>query len=84
MVGAGIQDGDSVIVERDASPENREVVASLLHGETVTVKRLYREGNKVRLKPENPAYEDIVVDGAEMLIQGRVRGLLRSCRSLSS
>ena len=78
MKGAGIEDGDSVIVEREESPEDGEIVAALLHGETVTVKRLYRDGERVRLKPENPVYEDIVVDGEDVVIQGRVRGLLRS------
>ena len=78
MRGAGIEDGDSVIVERHDSPEDGEIVAALLYGETVTVKRLLREGERVRLKAENPAYEDIVVDGADVVIQGRVRGLIRS------
>ena len=78
MKGAGIEDGDSVIVERGESPEDGEIVVALLHGESVTVKRLYRDGEKVRLKPENGAYEDIVVDGEDVVIQGRVRGLLRS------
>lgn len=81
MIGAGIEDGDSVIVEREESPEDGEIVVALLHGETVTVKRLYRDsegGEKIRLKPENPAYGDIVVDGENVVIQGRVRGLLRS------
>ena len=78
MTGAGIEDGDSVIVEREESPEDGEIVVALLHGETVTVKRLYRDGERVRLKPENPAYEDIVVSGDEVVVQGRVRGLLRS------
>lgn len=78
MTDAGIENGDSVIVERDESPEDGEIVVALLHGETVTVKRLHRDGEKVRLKPENPAYEDIVVGGEDVLIQGRVRGLLRS------
>ena len=82
MRDAGIQDGDSVIVERNASPENGEIVAALLHDETVTVKRLYREvdeeGTRIRLKAENAAYEDIVLNGTDVVIQGRVRGLLRS------
>lgn len=84
MSDAGIQDGDSVIVERNVSPENGEIVAALLHGETVTVKRLYREeakgGARIRLKAENTAYADIVLDDEEVVIQGRVRGLLRSLK----
>ena len=78
MSGAGIEDGDSVIVERHDSPEDGEIVAALLYGETVTVKRLLREGERVRLRAENPVYEDIVVDGGDVVIQGRVRGLIRS------
>lgn len=78
MNGAGIEDGDSVIVKREESPANGDIVVALLYGETVTVKRLYREGERIRLKPENAAHKDIVVAGENIIIQGRVKGLLRS------
>ena len=50
-----------------------EVVVALLNGgEEVTVKKLYREGEMVRLKPENGEHEDMVIPAREVRIQGRV------------
>ncbi len=72
MIGAGISDGDSLLLETDESPPNGTVVAALLPGGEGTVKWLYREGENVRLKPDNEAYEDIVLPGGEVRIQGRV------------
>jgi SOS-response transcriptional repressor LexA len=48
------------------------VVALLGNGEEVTVKRLYREGREIRLKPQNGGHEDIVLLGEDVEIQGRV------------
>ena len=73
MTGARIEDGDLLIVEGDEDPPDGEVVVALLRGgEEVTVKRLYREGEKVRLRPQNGEHEDIVVPAEEVLIQGKV------------
>lgn len=73
MVGARIEDGDLLLVEEDEEPPDGEVVVALLRGgEEVTVKRLYREGDLVRLKPRNGDHEDIVVPAAEVRVQGRV------------
>ncbi len=73
MVGAGISDGDPLLVEADESPPDGTVVVALLPGDRVTVKWLKREGDVVRLRPDNGAYEDIVVPASEVRIQGRVR-----------
>ena len=73
MIGAGIQDGDLLVVEEDEDPPDGTVVVALLNGgEEVTVKRLYREGEAVRLRPENGEHEDVVVPAREVRIQGRV------------
>ncbi|MCA3747835.1 repressor LexA [Rubrobacter taiwanensis] len=73
MTGAGIEDGDLLVVEEDEDPPDGAVVVALLRGgEEVTVKRLYREGKYLRLKPENGEHEDIVVPDEETIIQGRV------------
>ena len=54
MIGAHIDDGDLLVVEEDKDPPDGEVVVALLRGgEEVTVKRLYREGALLRLRPEN-------------------------------
>lgn len=73
MVGAGIEDGDLLVVEEDEAPADGTVVVALLgDGEEVTVKRLYREGEAVRLRPENGEHEEIVVAADEVRLQGRV------------
>src|SRR5215204_3780404 len=64
MVGARIEDGDLLVVEEDESPPDGSVVVALLReGEEVTVKRLYREGEMLRLRPQAPPgeYEELVV-----------------------
>lgn len=73
MVDAGIEDGDLLIVEEEESPPDGAVVVALVEGgEEVTVKRLYREGEYVRLKSESELHEDIVVPAESVLIQGQV------------
>lgn len=73
MTGARIEDGDLLVVEANESPDDGSVVVALLDGgEEVTVKRLYREGEFVRLRPQNGAHEDIVVSGERVRVQGEV------------
>ena len=73
MAGARIEDGDLLVIEEDENPPNGTVVVALLgNGEEVTVKRLYREGREIRLKPQNGGHEDIVLLGEDVEIQGRV------------
>jgi repressor LexA len=73
MTGARIEDGDLLVVEEDEDPPDGTVIVALLrNGEEVTVKRLYREGDLVRLKPENGEHEDLVILAEEVQVQGRV------------
>jgi repressor LexA len=73
MIGAHIDDGDLLVVEEDEDPPDGSVVVALLrNGEEVTVKRLYREGDNVRLGAENGDHEDLVVPDEELNVQGRV------------
>ncbi len=73
MIGAHIADGDLLVVEEDEDPPDGAVVAALIGGgEEVTVKRLYREGDLLRLRPENGDHEDLVVPAEDVTIQGRV------------
>lgn len=73
MTGAGIEDGDVLVVEeREAPPDGSVVVALLDEGEEVTVKRLYRDGETVRLVPQNGHHEEIVVSAEEVRLQGEV------------
>lgn len=58
MLGAGIQDGDILIVDRSISPTNGRIVIATVDGE-FTVKRLEKNANSVRLLPENPEFQPI-------------------------
>jgi len=80
MVGDGILDGDLIVVERRRRLENGAMAVVLLGGAEVTVKRFYHEGERVRLRPSNPAMEDIVLPAAEVEVRGVVVGLFRRYR----
>jgi len=75
MINAGIYEDDLVVVNSTNSARNKEIVVALLHDE-VTVKRLITDKNKIYLKAENPAYDNIYPKG-EWSIQGKVVGLIR-------
>ncbi|MEX1208401.1 MAG: transcriptional repressor LexA [Acidimicrobiia bacterium] len=79
MINAGIFDGDLVVVRRQPDARNGELVAALINGEEATVKRFRREGDRVLLIAENPAYEPIVLT-AGVEIVGKVVAVLRTVR----
>ena len=82
MTGAGIEEGDLLVVEENPSPPNGSVVAALiLDKEEATVKVLSREGEKVRLKPRNGAHEDIIVPAERVAVHGMVEWVIRRLRS---
>lgn len=74
MLGAGILDGDTVIVRPQPDADNGQIVIALL-GDEATCKRLLRKNGEVWLMPENPAFEPI--DGREAVILGRVKAVIR-------
>ncbi|HHY46470.1 MAG TPA: transcriptional repressor LexA [Firmicutes bacterium] len=74
MVNAGILDGDYVVVRQQDSVDNGDIAVALL-GNEATVKRFYKEDDKIRLQPENPYMEPIIT--REVTILGKVVGLLR-------
>lgn len=76
MIGAGIMDGDRVIVKQQAAAENGEIVCALIEGEA-TLKRFFKKAGVVTLKAENEKYPPIVVSEGEFRIAGRVVGLIR-------
>jgi repressor LexA len=76
MVEAGILDGDYVIVRKQETAENGDIVVALIDDEA-TLKRFYREGRKVRLEPANREMEAIYVKSGEFRIQGKVIGVQR-------
>ena len=74
MIDIGILDGDMVVVRRQETADNGEIVVAMIDGEA-TVKRFYRENCGFRLQPENAAMEPIFTD--HVVILGKVTALLR-------
>ncbi|GAO36709.1 DNA polymerase V [Sulfuricella sp. T08] len=78
MVGAGIDDGDELIVDRAIKPEHGRIVVAAVDGE-LTVKRFYQRGGAVKLVAESPEFPDIELkDGQEMVIWGVVTKIIKS------
>ncbi len=77
MINAGILDGDLILVRAQHSAENNDIVVALL-GDSVTVKRFFRENDYIRLQPENDFMDPILVRNCEIL--GKVIGLFRTIR----
>jgi repressor LexA len=76
MTGAGILDGDTVIVRQQDDARDGEIVVALI-GTEATLKRFHREGSGARLEPANSRHRAIHVDGADLRIQGVVVGVQR-------
>ncbi|GHV76536.1 LexA repressor [Spirochaetia bacterium] len=76
MVGAGIVDGDIAVIEKQETAENREIVVAQVDDEAVTLKRFFKEANRVRLEPENTKYKPIYTQHARIL--GRLAHIIRS------
>jgi repressor LexA len=79
MIGAGILDGDLVIVQRARDARNGEIVVALAgddeSADEATIKTFYRENGRIRLQPENDALEPIYAQYVEVI--GRVVGVFR-------
>jgi repressor LexA len=74
MVNAGILEGDHVIVRKQDTAKNGEIVVALV-GDEATVKRFFREEDHIRLQPENDTLEPILTRDVHLL--GRVVGVCR-------
>jgi repressor LexA len=72
-----ILDGDYVLVEKTRTAHNGDIVVALLDQSDATLKRLYREGENIRLQPSNVNMKPIIVPAASVEVQGRVIGVLR-------
>lgn len=79
MAGAGIVDGDKVVVDRSIEPRHSHIVIAAVDGE-FTIKRLFKRGPRVELRAENPAFAPIrFPDGSQLEIWGVVVGVVRRC-----
>lgn len=80
MIDAGIMNGDKIIVRRQNTAENGEIVVALVD-DSSTVKRFYRRDGKIVLHPENEALADMIYEDGEVSVLGKVVGLMRNYRS---
>lgn len=77
MSGMGILNGDMVVVRKKAQAEQGEVVVVVIDGDA-TLKRFIKEGGMVKLRAENPAYDDIVLDpNSSLQVAGKLVGVIR-------
>lgn len=74
MINAGILDGDYVLVRQQNNAKNGDIVVALMEDEA-TVKTFYKENDYIRLQPENPVLEPIIVKDVSVL--GKVIGVFR-------
>jgi repressor LexA len=77
MIDAGILDGDYVVVRQQPTAEPGETVVAGIPGEEATVKTFLRRRNKIVLRPENPAMDEMIFDAGDIEIYGKVVSLLR-------
>ena len=77
MQGAGIMDGDTVIIKRASQAPDGTIVVALVDGFEVTLKKLHTRGNSVALEPANPAYQTRIFSADRVEIQGILVGLMR-------
>lgn len=80
MTGAGIFEGDIVVVDRSLEPKHRDIVLAIVDGRH-TIKRLIHKKDEVRLQTENPDIPDIVLkEGMEMTVVGVITNSIHSLR----
>ena len=77
MIEAGIFDGDTVIIRKEETAENGQIIVALIDDQEVTLKRLRRRGNAIALEPANARYETRIVPVDRVRVQGRLVGLMR-------
>ena len=74
MINAGINNGDYIIVSKENTARNGQIVVAMIDG-NATVKTFYKEKDYVRLQPENDTMEPIIVKDVQIV--GKVVGLFR-------
>lgn len=75
MIKIGMYDGDKIVVKKQETADNGDIVVALVD-DSATVKRFYKRENKIILHPENDSMEDFIFD--DVVILGKVVGLLRN------
>jgi repressor LexA len=81
MIDALIEDGDTVVLEATKTADNGDMVAAWLNDRNeTTLKRLYRDKNRIRLQPENKTMSPIYVEPGKVEVQGKVVAVLRKVK----
>lgn len=76
MIDAGIQDGDLAVIRHTSQARNGDIIVARIAEEAVTIKRYYKEQNRIRLQPENPAYAPIYTQ--DMRVLGKLHMIIRN------
>ena len=77
MIDAGINDGDIIVVHSGLKADNGDIVVARVSDDSVTVKRIFFEQDRIRLQPENSSMEPIYASYEDVVIAGKVISLLR-------
>jgi len=77
MIESGILDGDYVIIEQQNYASDGDIVVALLDSGLATLKKYFREPERIRLEPANSSMEPIYVNVGEMQVQGKCTGVIR-------
>jgi repressor LexA len=77
MIEDHITPGDLVVVRPQPNAHDGEIVVALIDGQEATLKRFYREADRIRLQPANSEMEPIYVRPDQLLIQGKIIGVIR-------
>ena len=78
MAGAGILDGDTVVIQRAETARHGEIVVALINQQEATLKTLLKEPGRVGLEAANPRYETRYFSTGEVEVQGKLAGLIRN------
>nr|WP_319396335.1 transcriptional repressor LexA [uncultured Desulfobacter sp.] len=82
MKGAGILDRDIAICRPRQYAVDREIVVALINGEEATVKRFFLHADHIELRPENPAFKPQTYGFDDIMIQGKVIGIVRPAQAM--
>jgi repressor LexA len=77
MIDAGIFDNDTVIIKKQDTADNGDIIVALIDDEEATLKRLRRRGASIALEAANPAYETRIFGSDRVRIQGKLVSLIR-------
>ncbi len=78
MVGVGILDGDTVVIQRSETAQHGEIVVALIDQQEATLKTLLREPGRIGLEAANPNYETRYFSTGQIEVQGKLAGLIRN------